>query len=110
MPYRSLRSSSFSTVLTELWELLLAYAKQETVDPAKKLARYVAWGVAGSLSLGLGMVLLVLAGLRAIQDETGTTFHGNWSWAPYAIVLVGAGAIVGLLLSFTRKKKKRMSR
>ncbi|MBI1843721.1 MAG: phage holin family protein [Actinobacteria bacterium] len=109
MPDRPFRSSSFSTVLSELWEMVLAYVKQETLDPAKKLGRYVGWGLLGSLLLGMGMVLLALAGLRVLQDETGTTFHGNWSWAPYAIVLLGGGVIVTLLLSMTRKRKKGSS-
>ncbi len=89
--------------------MVLAYVKQETVDPAKKLGRYVGWGLLGSLLLGMGMVLLTLAGLRVLQDETGTTFHGNWSWAPYAIVLLSGGVIVALLLSMTRKRRKGSS-
>ncbi len=89
--------------------MLLAYAKQETVDPLKGLARYVAWGVLGSLCLGVGTVLLALAGLRVLQDETGTTFTGNWSWAPYAIVLTGAAALVAALWSRTGKKRKGSS-
>lgn len=89
--------------------MVLAYVKQETVDPAKKLGRYVGWGLLGSLLLGMGMVLLTLAGLRVLQDETGTTFHGNWSWAPYAIVLFGGGVIVAVLLSMTRKRRKGSS-
>ena len=40
------------------------------------------------------MILLMLAGLRALQTETGDTFDGNWSWVPYLIVLVVAVAVV----------------
>ena len=31
------QSASLSTTVTELWELVLAYAKQETVEPLKAL-------------------------------------------------------------------------
>ena len=37
----------------------------------------------GSLALTVGAVLLLLAGLRALQTETGTSFTGNLSWLPY---------------------------
>ncbi len=87
--------------------MLLAYFKQETVGPAKKLLRYLSWGISGSLLLGLGLVLIALSALRALQDETGTTFHGNWSWAPYAIVLVSSSLVAALLLSFATKKKNK---
>lgn len=107
MPDRSNRTSQLPNAVTELWELLIAYVKQETVDPLKKLGRYVAMGVTGAILLGLGLVLLVMAGLRALQDETGTTFTGNWSWVPYAIVLIVGVAVMALLWSFTQKRKQR---
>jgi hypothetical protein len=91
-------------VVSELVDLTKAYAKQETVDPLKGLGRYLAYGLAGSLLLGIGVILLVLAGLRALQTETGTTFTGNWSWAPYVIVLVVVLAVIGLALTRVTKK------
>ena len=44
-------------------------------------------------------VILSVAFLRFLQGETGTTFTGNWSWAPYlictvAVVLVAAVAVL----------------
>ena len=72
----------------DLWDLLVAYAKQETVDPLRNLGRYVGFGVGGALLLGIGLIELSVAGLRALQTETGSTFTGSWSWAPYGIVLV----------------------
>ncbi len=91
-------------VVSELVDLTKAYAKQETIDPLKGLGRYLAYGLAGSLLLGIGVILLVLAGLRALQTETGTTFTGNWSWAPYVIVLVVVLAVIGLALTRVTKK------
>jgi hypothetical protein len=91
--------------VAELWDLVRAYAKQETVGPIKGIGRYAAFGVAGSLLLSIGLVLLVLGGLRALQTETGTTFEGNWSWAPYLIALAGSGLVIMLCLRATRKRK-----
>jgi hypothetical protein len=43
--------------------------------------------------------MLALAGLRALQTETGTALTGSWSWAPYVIVLVVSAALAGLALT-----------
>ena len=98
---------SLPTQVAELWDLVRAYAKQETVVPLKGLGRYVAFGLAGSVLLGLGVILLALAGLRALQTETGTTFDGNWSFVPYLAVLVACGAIVVRAVSRTGKRVSR---
>jgi H+/Cl- antiporter ClcA len=82
--------------VAELKTLLVDYFKQEAVDPLKALMRFVAFGVAGSFLLGVGVVFLTLAGLRAIQTETDGRLDGNWSWAPYVIMVVVllAGAVL----------------
>lgn len=75
--------------------LVIAYVKQETLDPLKGLLRFVGFGVAGSIAITIGTVMLLVAGLRALQTETGT-FQGNLSWVPYVIVIGVAFAIIGL--------------
>lgn len=97
---------SLPTLASELWDLVRAYAKQETVEPIKGLGRFIAFGLAGSVMLGIGLVLLAVAGLRALQTETGSTFEGNWSWAPYLIVLVVCALLLGLLASKMGSKRK----
>jgi hypothetical protein len=95
-------------VLRELWELVVAYFKQETAVPLQQLARVVALGLAGAALLGFGVVFLTLGGLRALQEETGSTFTGNWSWVPYLIMtaaLLVGGALVWKI--GTRRKQKR---
>ena len=84
-------------------QLVLDYAKQETLGPLKGLARFVALGVAGAIGLSAGAMLLLLALLRALQTETGSTFRGDWSWAPY--LLTAAAATIVLALSAWRIKK-----
>jgi hypothetical protein len=98
---------SLPTLATELWDLVRAYAKQETVEPLKGLGRSVGFGVAGAFCLGIGVVLLVVGVLRVLQTETGEAFDGNWSWVPYLIVLVLCGVVVGLALKGTSKRKRK---
>jgi hypothetical protein len=98
-------AKSIPEIGTELWELTTAYAKQETIDPLKGLGRFLAFGVPGALLLGIGLSLLLLSGLRALQTETGSTFTGSWSWAPYLIVTVGGAVLIGLaVLRISRRK------
>ncbi len=87
----------------EFVDLVVAYAKQETLGPLRGLGRFVAFGVSGSVALSIGVPLLLLALLRALQTETGSTFGGNLSWLPY---LITAGAALGVLgLAAWRIKK-----
>lgn len=77
-------------------DLVVAYAKQETLGPLRGLGKFVAFGVAGSVALSIGGFLLLLALLRALQTETGSTFEGNLSWLPYLITAAAALAVLGL--------------
>ncbi len=92
-------------VLSELWELATAYAKQETIEPLKGLGRFLGYGISGAVLLGVGSMLMLLGGLRVLQTHTGSTFEGNLSWAPYLIAVAVGSALIGLaLLRITRRK------
>lgn len=82
----------------ELAALIIGYVKQETLGPLRGLARFVLFGVAGSIALSGGTTLLLLAMLRALQGETGTAFSGDRSWLPYLITAVVALAVVALAI------------
>jgi hypothetical protein len=90
---------SIPEVISELKELTISYAKQETVDPLKSQGRWVGYGVGGSFLLAIGLTLLGLAGLRALQTETGTWFTGNLSWIPYLIVVLVLALFAGLAIA-----------
>ena len=96
---------SVPALAAELWDLVRAYVKQETVGPIKGLGRVAAFGIAGSLFLSIGLVLLALGGLRALQTETGETFDGSWSWAPYLITLAGTAVVIALAARGMSKRR-----
>ena len=99
---------SVPQVASELWTLTVDYAKQEIKDPVKGLGTYLLWGSMSMLLIGMGMVLLAIGALRALQTETGSTFTGSMSWAPYGIVLSGALIVLGVVGTvMTRGKKKK---
>ena len=79
----------------DLFQLVVGYAKQETLDPIRNLGRFVGFGLAGALVGSLGAVLLLLGGLRLLQTETGSAFDGRRTWIPYVLVLIVSGAIAG---------------
>ncbi len=89
--------------LTELKDLVASYAKQQTVDPLKTLGRYLGYGFAGSMVMGLGFSLLLLALLRGLQQFT--VFNdltqingGRFSWAPYFITATVGTVLIVLFL------------
>jgi hypothetical protein len=81
-------SAPLPQLVVELKEMVVDYVMQETVVPLRNLGRYISFGIVGSFLLGLGVALLGVGLLRALQTETGSTFTGDWSWAPYGIVVV----------------------
>lgn len=92
---------------SELLRLVLAYAKQETLDPVLAQLKSLVKGVAGALLMAMGTVLLAVGFVRALQFEWGSTgaggassaglralgggfvygsgrpLSGDWSWVPY---------------------------
>ncbi len=87
---------------SETLQLIIDYVKQETLDPLKGLGRFVLFGVAGSVALAGGIVVLAVALLRFLQTETDGAFTGNLSWLPYlltAVVVVGVGVVAGLAVN-----------
>ena len=59
------------------------YVRQETVEPLRSLGRYLLFGTAGSVLVGVGTVLLAVGALRGLQ--AWSTLDGRWSWVPYLV-------------------------
>ena len=78
----------------DAFQLTVDYLKQEVVEPLRGLGRFLYMGIAGSFFLAFGLLLVLLGVLRLLQTETGTALTGDWSWVPYAVVVVlGVGII-----------------
>lgn len=90
---------SVPTLLGELKDLVVAYAKQETVDPLKHLLRYLLFGLVGAVFVSIGCVLLALGILRAIQTEAGVHLSGDLTWVPYTGGILFALIVAGLAVS-----------
>jgi len=90
--------------VAEVVDLVKDYVRQELPGPLKGAGRWVSMGLAGSLALVVGVILLLLSLLRALQTETGTVFAGSLSWIPYLIVVAALGVVIALLVRQVGKR------
>ena len=97
-----------SDQVTDLVESVKQYARQETVEPLRGAARWVAVGSLAAICLGLAMVFLSLALLRLSQDLGGTTLDGAWSFIHYLITLIVVWILVAI--SFSRISKRSLAK
>ena len=91
----------------DIVETVRAYAVQETVGPLKGAARWLAYGTAAAVCLGVGTLLLAVGVLRLSQDAGGTVLDGSWSFVHYLVAAAVLGAAVGLSLSRISKNSLR---
>ena len=99
-----------ATLVTELADLIVRYAKQETVEPIRDLRRYLGFGLAGSLLFCIGIPLLLLGELRALQLETWPHLRGNLTWVPYTVVFLTGAAIIVVLFNRIGAVKRNVDR
>jgi hypothetical protein len=85
--------------VTDLVDSVKQYAKQETIDPIRGAARWVAVGTVASVSLGLALVFFALAVLRLSQYLGGESLATSWSFLHYFITFVIVAAFVAISLS-----------
>jgi hypothetical protein len=84
----------------QMFQLVKDYARQETLGPLRGAGRWLAFGTAGALFLGIGSAFIVLGVLRLVQTEFAPTFRGRWmSLLPYAIALFVAVLIIVVAVS-----------
>ncbi len=93
--------------VAEVVDLIKAYVRQELLGPLRGAGRWVSMGLAGSIALVVGVILLLLSLLRALQTETRGAFDGNWSWIPYLIAIGALAAVIALLLRQVGKRGLR---
>ena len=91
------------TSIEGLVYLVRDYAKQETVGPLKGAGRWLGYGVAGALLLGLGLALILLGLLRLVQTEWDRASSGSLSWLAYLVILIVCVGLMVLALSRINK-------
>ena len=72
----------------ELVDLVIAYAKQETLEPLKGLGKNAALGLGGALLLGIGGIFCSLGALRAMQSQTDWFERHNLTYLPYGATIL----------------------
>ena len=72
----------------ELVDLVIAYAKQETLQPLKGIGKNAALGLGGALLLGIGGIFCSLGALRAMQSETDWFERHNLTYLPYGATIL----------------------
>ena len=83
--------------IAELKDLVVGYARQETIDPLKTLGRYLRFGVAGAFFVGAGSLFLLLGILRLMQSFSPFEHDtGALSLVPYGVTFVAGLVIIGL--------------
>jgi hypothetical protein len=90
-----LRGESLRDELSEIGAVAARYVKEETLQPLKDTGRFAMFGALGSIFVGFGVVLLLLAVLRFFQEQFAV-FRGTLSWIPYFIVAVLALIVIAL--------------
>jgi hypothetical protein len=87
----------------EVIEYVTAYAKQETLGPLRGAGRWLGYGIAASVTLGLGLCFLLLGLLRVLQTEWERSASGNLSWLAYLITIIVAAILLALTLLRIKK-------
>jgi hypothetical protein len=90
--------------VAETIDLVKAYAEQETIGPIKGAGRWIGLGLAGALTLGIGLSLVLLGLLRLLQTEWTRSATGDLSWVAYAIVLIVCVGLIALTVSRINKE------
>ncbi len=90
------RPAELTEELSEVWRLVVGYAKQETTAPLRGVGAFMRFGFLGMTLFAIGTGFAAIAIVRALQTETDTALTGYWSWVPYAGAVAGCG-IVGAL-------------
>ena len=72
----------------ELVDMVITYAKQETLEPLKGLGKKAALGVGGAVLLGVGGLFVSIGALRAMQTETDWFEEHNATYLPYIFTVV----------------------
>ena len=87
------KDKSVGEVFQELRDLLVTYARQETVEPLARLKHYLGFGIPGALVLTLGLYLVSLGILRGLE-------HLSWASVGFGslVPFLGAATFLGIVV------------
>jgi len=91
----------------EVIDFVKSYAEQETLGPLKGAGRWLGFGVAAALALGLGILFLLIGLLRVLQTEWDRSGTGSLSWLAYLITFIVT--VMLLVLTILRIKKSTLN-
>lgn len=83
-------------LITEFIDLAKAYLRQETVEPAKQLGRFVGLSLAAGIVFTIGAIFLTIAGLRWVLSALPS--GPNWQAVGYLIAAVALGVVSALII------------
>jgi len=89
------KGASLRDDLREVRDLTVRHVKEETLQPIRDAGRFAMYGALGSVFVGFGVTLLLLALLRFFQEQF-PVFRGTLSFIPYLIVVVAAALVAAL--------------
>ena len=87
----------------DVLDLVVSYAKQETIEPLRGAMRWILWGLASMAFICTGLVFLVLGVLRLSQDVLGESFQHSWSFVSYFVGVLACGVVVAFALTSIKK-------
>ena len=88
--------------VSELYELIIKYAKQEAIDPLRGAGRWIGFGLFAAVLISIGVVIGSLGVLRLVQT-TALGSSNYWSWLCYLITVVIC-LVVGFLTNSRIKR------
>ena len=80
----------------EVIDYVKTYAKQETIGPLKGAGKWIGFGAAGAMCLGLGLSILMLGLLRLLQSEPIGAQSARWTWVNYVVVALVCALAIAL--------------
>ena len=89
--------------LDDIIETLKAYVRQELLGPLRGAAQWMAFGAAGALALGLGLLYVLMGTLRLVQTEWQRSSTGSLSWIAYLVTFLVTLALLALTISRVKK-------
>ena len=87
----------------DVLDLVVSYAKQETIEPLRGAMRWILWGLASMAFICTGLVFLVLGVVRLSQDVLGESFQHSWSFVSYFVGVLACGLVVAFALTSIKK-------